>query len=91
MKLAPSTIAGVPAARREPLKRRLAEREIGTETYYPLGLHQQECFRALGHREGDLPETEAAARETLVLPVHPAVSEDQIAYVANTVIDFLRA
>ena len=80
----------VPARLRDPLRATLTELQIGTEIYYPLGLHQQECFRALGYREGDLPETEAAARETLVLPVHPGLDDARIDRVAEAVIDFFK-
>lgn len=80
----------VPARLRDGLRARLAERGIGSEIYYPLGLHEQACFAALGYRGGDLPETEAAARETLALPVYPELSERQLEHVARTVVDFLR-
>jgi dTDP-4-amino-4,6-dideoxygalactose transaminase len=81
----------VPARLRDALREHLSANRIGTEIYYPLGLHQQECFRALGYREGDLPETEAAARETLVLPVHPGLDGSQIDRVAEVVVEFLRS
>ena len=71
---------------RDAVKQRLQERGIGTAVYYPLGLHLQECFKDLGYREGDLPETERACREVLALPVYPELSEEQIRYVAGEVI-----
>jgi dTDP-4-amino-4,6-dideoxygalactose transaminase len=80
----------VPGRLRDGLRAFLSQRQIGTEIYYPLGLHQQECFRALGYREGDLPETEAAGRETLVLPVHPGLDDAQVDRVAGSVVDFLK-
>lgn len=80
----------VPGELRDPLREELARRKIGSEIYYPLGLHQQECFAELGHREGDLPETEAAARETLAVPVYPELAPAQREHVAETVVDFLR-
>lgn len=80
----------VPAARRDGLKAHLRAHEIGTESYYPLGLHQQECFRELGHRAGDLPETEAAAEEALVLPVHPGVTPEQTDRIVETVVAYLK-
>jgi len=58
--------------KREELREHLAKREIETAVYYPLGLHEQECFSYLGYKKGDLPETERAAAET---PRAPDLSE----------------
>jgi dTDP-4-amino-4,6-dideoxygalactose transaminase len=71
---------------RDAVKQRLADKGIGTAVYYPLGLHLQECFRDLGYREGDLPETERACREVLALPIYPELAEEQVRYVADEVI-----
>jgi dTDP-4-amino-4,6-dideoxygalactose transaminase len=70
---------------RDGLKQRLADRGIGTAIYYPLGLHLQECFRGLGYRAGELPETERACREVLALPVYPELPEEQVRYVAAAI------
>lgn len=72
-------------SRRDELKTWLQENGIGTEVYYPIPLHRQPCYSGLGYREGDLPESEKAARETLALPVHSALSREDIEYVCDRI------
>ncbi len=75
-------------ARRDRLRDFLAAREVGTEVYYPVPFHLQECFSELGHRAGDYPESERAAEETLALPVYPELSAEQQAYVVDQIREF---
>jgi dTDP-4-amino-4,6-dideoxygalactose transaminase len=75
---------------RDRLKDHLQAAGVGTEIYYPVPLHLQECFAFLGHQDGDLPETERAARESLSLPIYPELSAEQQAYVVEQVSRFYR-
>ncbi len=74
---------------RDELLAKLKAEEIGTEVYYPVPLHLQECFRSLGYRPGDLPESERAAAEVLALPVYPELPEASRRFVAETVLAFV--
>ena len=78
----------VRALRRDELRAFLADRQIGTEVYYPLPLHLQECFAYLGYKPGDLPESERAAKEVLALPIFPELREDEQQRVVAAVAEF---
>ncbi len=65
--------------------------QIGVEVYYPVALHQQECFAYLGHAPGAFPEAERAAAETLALPIYPELSAAQQQHVADTLLAAVRA
>ena len=78
-------------ARRDELKAALESRGVGTEVYYPVPMHLQECFDYLGHSSGSFPHSEGAARETLALPIYPELSEDQARHVVQCVRDFFAA
>src|SRR6266478_5623859 len=74
---------------RDHLQYALQQRGIGTEVYYPVPMHLQECFGYLGHKVGAFPESESAAKETVALPIYPELSESQLWHVVESVRDFL--
>ena len=74
--------------KRDALRAYLAEKKIGSDIYYPLGLHQQECFAYLGYKPEDLPETLSAAQEVLALPIFPELTADEQTYLVETVREF---
>ncbi|MBN2474009.1 MAG: DegT/DnrJ/EryC1/StrS family aminotransferase [Pirellulales bacterium] len=76
------------AERRDQLRSYLADHRVSSAVYYPVSLHLQECFSYLGYRDGDFPASEAAARETLALPVYPELSDEQAAYTVETIARF---
>lgn len=82
-------VVRVPAARRDALRAGLAARGIGSDVYYPLGLHQQPCFAAAG--PVPLPATEAAAREVLALPLYPELRDEQREQVVAALLELLGA
>ena len=77
----------VPDKRNE-LRQYLADNEIGSEIYYPVPFHLQECFKYLGYNSGDFPHSEYAASHSLALPIYPELTEEMQAYVVEKVLKF---
>jgi dTDP-4-amino-4,6-dideoxygalactose transaminase len=75
---------------RDNLRDYLKKSDIGTEIYYPLPLHLQECFKDLGYLKGDFPEAEKASEEVLSLPIYPELKEEQKEYIIQKIFDFYK-
>jgi len=80
----------VDAARRDPLLAHLKAHEIGHAVYYPKPAHLQPCFAHYGHREGEFPESEAAARQTLAIPIYGELTDDHRRAVVDAIAGFLK-
>lgn len=75
---------------RDALHRALGEKKIGNAVYYPVPLHLQPLYASLGHKVGDFPNSERAAREALSLPMFPELRNDQIERVVEVVAESQR-
>ena len=78
-------IVRVANGKRDALREYLNSKNVACEIYYPVSLHQQECFKDLGYKQGDFPEAEKASEETLALPVANEVTAEQQEYAVEQV------
>jgi len=76
--------------RRDELRQHLMENEIGTEIYYPVPFHRQECFAYLNCKDADYPNSNFAAEHSLALPIYPELTEGQIRFVVESIGEFVR-
>ncbi len=74
--------------KRDDLRQFLQEAGVGTEVYYPVPMHLQDCFSYLSCKKGDFPVSEHAASHTLALPIYPELTGDQQAYVVDKIKEF---
>ena len=75
---------------RDAVREKLGKLNIGSEIYYPVPLHLQECFSYLGHEKGSIPVAELAAESVFSIPIHPELESEELEYVAeilNTIAD----
>lgn len=70
--------------KRDAMREFLTKNEIGTEIYYPVPFHLQECFNDLGHKRGDFPISEFSAEKSIAIPIYPELSDEQLVYVVDT-------
>ena len=76
--------------KRDELRTFLKEKGVGSEVYYPLPMHLQNCYRDLGHQKGSFPLSERAAEEVMSLPIYPELTEAQQSYVVEMIAEFYK-
>jgi len=76
--------------KRDALMKYLQDNQVGCALHYPLPLHLQKCYASLGHKEGDFPVAEKAARECLSLPIYPELTDAHIERVSEVIHAFFQ-
>ena len=74
--------------RRDESRDFLKDNDIGTEVYYPVPFHEQECFECLGYKTGDFPRSEYASKHTIALPIYPELTIEMQDYVIGKIGEF---
>ncbi len=77
--------------KRDELREYLTKNKIGTEIYYPVPFHLQECFSNLGYKQGEFPDAEMAANTSVALPIYPELTKEQLGYVVEKITEFFRS
>jgi dTDP-4-amino-4,6-dideoxygalactose transaminase len=78
----------IAAPNRDGLRQYLKNQGVGTEVYYPVPLHRQECLAFLGYQDGAFPVAEQACRDLLALPIYPELTEQQQEFVVQHIQEF---
>jgi len=79
----------ITGGQRDAVRSQLAEKNVGSEIYYPIPLHEQACFKYLGYRKGSLPVTEQAAAEVLALPIFPELTLPEQEYAVESLAEII--